>query len=66
MTAVERRLLRHLVTAVLLKLAVLVVLWWLCVRDARVPVSAPALDARLHQTPAHPSSPLPLDRNTQP
>lgn len=38
----DRRLLRYLVNAVLLKLAVLALLWWVFVRDARVPVDADA------------------------
>ncbi|HYR25915.1 MAG TPA: hypothetical protein VEQ09_08790 [Aquabacterium sp.] len=38
MTPVERRLLRHLVLAVMLKLLVLTALWWVFVRDARVSV----------------------------
>lgn len=36
MTRNEQRLLRHLIIAVLLKLIVLIVLWWTFVRDARV------------------------------
>lgn len=38
MTPTDRRLLRHLVTAVVLKLLVLTVLWWVFIRDAHVPV----------------------------
>ncbi|MEY8876547.1 MAG: cytochrome oxidase putative small subunit CydP [Leptothrix sp. (in: b-proteobacteria)] len=36
----ENRLLRHLITAVVIKLAVLTLLWWAFVRDDR-----PAVDA---------------------
>ena len=46
MTPDERRLVRHLVTAVLVKLAVLVGLWWGFVRDQRV-------EAGAAQTAAH-------------
>ena len=46
MTPDERRLVRHLVTAVLVKLAVLVGLWWGFVRDQRV-------EADTAQTAAH-------------
>lgn len=49
MTRDEKRLVRHLVIAVALKLALLAALWWLFVRDARVSVSleqvAPAVVA---------------------
>ncbi len=38
MTPPDRRLLRHLVTAVLVKLLVLVALWWTFIRDAQVTV----------------------------
>lgn len=38
MTSADRRLLRHLITAVMIKLVVLTALWWLFIRDARVPV----------------------------
>ena len=46
----DRRLVRHLKLAVVLKVAVLLALWWAFVRDARVPVDAEA--ARLHLSPA--------------
>ncbi len=49
----DDRLLRHLVLAVLLKLAVLVALWWAFVRDDRVAVDADQAAARLVQ-PAPP------------
>ncbi|MGV8891623.1 MAG: cytochrome oxidase putative small subunit CydP [Burkholderiaceae bacterium] len=38
MTRNEQRLLRHLIIAVLIKLVVLMALWWTFVRDARVSV----------------------------
>ena len=40
MSRPEGRLLRHLVIAVALKLAVLAALWWAFVHDARVDVDA--------------------------
>lgn len=43
----DRRLLRHLTAAVLIKLAVLVALWWAFVRDARVPVDPAAAACHL-------------------
>lgn len=36
----DRRLVRHLAIAIALKLAVLCVLWWFFVRDARVSTNA--------------------------
>jgi len=47
MTQAERRLLRHLVVAVLIKLVVLVVLWHLFVRDARVSVDTDRVAAQM-------------------
>ena len=38
MTISDKRLLRHLLTAVLIKLVLLSVLWWLFIRDAHVSV----------------------------
>lgn len=38
MTPADRRLLRHLGTAVLIKLVVLFALWWMFIRDVRVTV----------------------------
>lgn len=46
----DQRLLRHLIIAVLIKLALLTVLWWLFVRDARVHVDAHAVGDRLGAT----------------
>tara|TARA_R110001599_G_scaffold179604_1_gene372286 strand:+ start:137 stop:313 length:177 start_codon:yes stop_codon:yes gene_type:complete len=40
MTHDERRLLRHLVIAVIVKLVVLTALWWVFVRDHHVQVDA--------------------------
>lgn len=47
MTQVERRLLRHLAAAVLVKLVVLALLWWAFVRDARVSVDTDHVAAQL-------------------
>lgn len=47
MKARQDALLRHLVMAVVLKLAVLVVLWWAFVRDERVSVDVEAAAAHL-------------------
>ena len=46
----ERRLLRHLTLAIVVKLVLLMVLWWIFVRDARVPVSAESTAAHLGAT----------------
>ena len=43
----DKRLLRHLIIAVLIKLVLLTALWWLFVRDAHVSVDADAIGARL-------------------
>lgn len=54
----EARLVRHLVIAVLAKLALLAALWWLFVRDARVHVgaeqAAAQIGARTSPPGAHP------------
>jgi hypothetical protein len=47
MTRDERRLRRHLVTAVLVKLALLAVLWFMFVRGERVDVDADQAAGRL-------------------
>lgn len=47
MTQVERRLLRHLATAVLIKLVLLALLWWAFVRDARVSVDTDRVATQL-------------------
>lgn len=46
MSPAEQRLLRHLVIAVILKLVVLTLLWWLFIREARVSVDADQLADR--------------------
>ena len=46
MNLADRRLVRHLAIAVVLKLAVLALLWQVFVRDARVPVDAAIATAR--------------------
>ncbi len=43
----DKRLLRRLAVAVLIKLALLAGLWWAFVRDARVVVDAEAIAQRL-------------------
>ena len=48
----DRRLLRHLALAVLLKLAVLVGLWWAFVHDAKVAVDPDAAARHLMPPPA--------------
>lgn len=40
MTISDKRLRRHLLTAVLIKLLVLTVLWWLFIRDSHVSVDS--------------------------
>jgi uncharacterized membrane protein len=50
MTDLDKRLLRHLTIAVLVKLVVLSVLWSLFIRDARVGVDADAIGERLGTT----------------
>ena len=59
MTHDERRLLRHLVLAVTVKLALLAALWWLFVRDDLVHVDADQTAAQVGTlTGAHMGSPL--------
>ena len=53
----HQRLLRHLAVAVLIKLAVLVLLWWLFVRDARVTVDTDG--AARHLLPSTTTMPTP-------
>ncbi|MFC0132544.1 cytochrome oxidase putative small subunit CydP [Massilia eurypsychrophila] len=50
MTGLDKRLLRHLTIAVLIKLVVLGVLWSLFIRDGRVGVDADAIGERLGTT----------------
>lgn len=47
MTPADRRLLRHLITAVVIKLVVLTALWWLFIRDARVAVDTDRIGQHL-------------------
>ena len=47
----DKRLLRHLVIAVVVKLIVLTGLWWACIRDARVHVDTDQAAAHIG-TPA--------------
>ncbi|HOX68211.1 MAG: cytochrome oxidase putative small subunit CydP [Burkholderiaceae bacterium] len=56
MTPDERRLVRHLVTAVLVKLAVLVGLWWGFVRDQRVETDTARTAAHLGATTPDPGA----------
>lgn len=51
----DRRLMRHLVTAVVVKLIVLVVLWWLFVPHALVPTGSEQTAAHL-AAPVHPAA----------
>lgn len=51
MTREESRLLRHLVTAVLVKLAVLALLWWAFVHEHTVPADAEQTAEHLGGTP---------------
>jgi hypothetical protein len=45
------RLVHHLAAAIVLKLAVLMLLWWFFVRDAQVPVDAEQTAAHIGATP---------------
>ncbi len=51
----DRLLMRHLAVAVLLKVLVLALLWWLFVRDSRVAVDGPA--AAQHLAAPSPAAP---------
>ncbi|MBT2305834.1 MULTISPECIES: cytochrome oxidase putative small subunit CydP [Pseudomonas] len=46
MTISDKRLRRHLLTAVLIKLVVLTLLWWLFIRDSRVSVDSNTIGER--------------------
>lgn len=48
----DKRLVRHLAALVVLKLAVLTVLWWLCFRHPPVAPDADAMASRLSSSPA--------------
>jgi hypothetical protein len=65
MKAAQDRLVRHLVTAVAVKLVVLTVLWWAFVRDDRIDVDVERAAAHLGATAeARPS--IPDTRGAQP
>jgi hypothetical protein len=57
MTPEERRLRRHLFIAVAVKLVVLLVLWWVFVRDQRVSVDPAQTAAHLGAAATSPESP---------
>ncbi|WP_368372910.1 cytochrome oxidase putative small subunit CydP [Pseudomonas corrugata] len=46
MTISDKRLRRHLLTAVVIKLLVLTVMWWLFIRDSRVSVDSNTIGDR--------------------
>ncbi len=50
MTPADRRLLRQLIIAVLIKIIVLTALWWLFVRDERVNVDGDGVADRFNST----------------
>lgn len=50
MTDPDKRLLRNLAIALLIKLAVLSILWWVFIRDSRVSVDAAAIGDRIGAT----------------
>jgi len=52
MTPAESRLLRHLITAVVVKLVLLAALWWVFVREAHVSADADQTAARISASPA--------------
>ena len=47
MTPADRRLLRHLIIAVLIKILVLTALWWMFVRDERIDVDGDGVADRI-------------------
>lgn len=47
MSPADRRLLRHLLIAVAVKIVVLTLLWWVFIREARVPVDSERAAAHL-------------------
>lgn len=47
MTISDKRLRRHLLTAVVIKLLVLTLLWWLFIRDSRVSVDSNTISDRI-------------------
>ena len=50
MTPAERRLLRQLTIAVMIKLVVLSALWWMFIRDVRVSVDGDSIADRISGT----------------
>jgi hypothetical protein len=65
MTLADRKLLREIVVVVVLKLAVLALLWNAFVRDARVPVDAARVASQLSAAPSSPASATTGDRHGQ-
>lgn len=62
MSPADQRLLRHLVTAVLLKLAVLTVLWWAFVRDGVVEAGSQQTADHLVAPASRPPAPTGVSR----
>ena len=52
MSPTDRRLVRHLMIAVAVKLVVLVALWWTFVRDSHVPVNTEHAASQMLAAPA--------------
>lgn len=50
MNSSDKRLLRHLAVAVLIKLVLLSALWWLFIRDARVSVDVDEVAGKINGT----------------
>jgi hypothetical protein len=50
MSPSDKRLLRHLAIAVLIKLVLLTALWWLFIRDARVSVDVDDVAGKINST----------------
>jgi len=57
MTPIDRRLARQLGLAVLVKLALLAVLWWALVRPVHIDVSVEGLSAQIGATPLRQGEP---------
>lgn len=55
MSPADRRLLRHLLIAVAIKIVVLTLLWWVFIREARVPVDSERAAAHLGGAASGPS-----------
>ena len=56
MTPADRRLLRHLIIAVLIKILVLTALWWMFVRDERIDVDGDGVADRISAVASFPAS----------